>query len=254
MEGYTMLNHALLISFFLTQSPIAQGFFDSNLINGRAVKKGEYPEVVQVYSGRSFCSAALVGERAMLTAGHCVEDGQWLRIYTSEIKGAEGVEGICRQHPKYKARGFDYDLALCKLDREVHTKFAIIHNKGPKIKDDVILIGYGCIRKDPPRGGNDGVLRVGKAPVYKLPQSDGSDWYYTRSSTTLCFGDSGGPSYKMHSDAERTFHYLMGVNSRGDIVERSLLAPVYVPKAREWMLQWVKENRVKVCGLNKKCD
>src|SRR3990167_6138218 len=166
---------------------------DPMLIGGRPALKGELPEIVYIASGGARCSAVLVSENVLITAAHCVADrGSVEPVGKNRIDFVHEQKvytAVCHQAPLYRDQIEDHDLALCKLDKRVSIKPAKVDKEPLKVDETVLLTGYGCI--DGSRGGvggNDGILRVGKARITKLPK-DRNHWFYTEANTRLCFGD-----------------------------------------------------------------
>lgn len=223
---------------------------ESSLIGGKPVPAGTYPEIVYIRSGNSRCSATIVGPSVILTAGHCVADDGSIGPVSSTVDFV--VEQTvytakCRQAPLYRDKVEDHDMALCKTDKPLSVKPASIAKKGPKIGDRVVLTGYGCVKKGG-GGGNDGVLRSGKSKVTKLPEGE-NHWFYTQKDAALCFGDSGGPSL-----VDNGKHQLIGVNSRGNIRDLSLLTALYIEASQDFFREFAEEFSVDVCGVTKVCQ
>lgn len=223
------------------------------LIGGHEAARGDYPEILYMLASKAgqtwACSGTVVGPSVYLTAAHCADNGQVVKGY------AGGWEAKCTRHPSYTDADNDQavDISVCKrIDGKAwQMKPAVIAEEGPTIGDIVTLAGYGCTASSG-KGGNNGVLKVGEAPVYQLDQG-GDYWFYTRGSDALCFGDSGGPSFKRITAPRKDFHEILGVNSRGDIRAVSMLAPVYIDLSREFLVDFARQYHVKICGVTEAC-
>lgn len=218
----------------------------STLIGGKKVRSGEFEEVVWIRSSGSMCSAAKVGPRVILTAAHCV-----VRDEIQVIVGRNIVDAQCKIAPDYTRTVGDQDMALCKTDIDLEGPYASLSLVGPIVGDKVTLIGYGCIRPGG-GGGNDGILRYGHSPVTK----ESTDEYYsfhTVGDRALCFGDSGGPAFRRVKD-RKGHHVILGVNSRGNIQDTSLLTAVYHPKSQDFIRQFEVSEEVSICGYKLECQ
>lgn len=233
---------------------------NQTLIGGEVVKPGNYPEVVYITSGRSRCSAVIVGSSpgVILTAAHCVGEGSSIEP-VQFVVNQQVFEAVCNIHPDYEMK-YSYDFALCKAKSYINVKPASIAKKAVEVGDMSQLLGYGCTKPRKPDGsrepgGNDGLLRTGQARISQVDNGEsgvgGGQYFWTIDDTALCFGDSGGPSMEPIDDPKTDKHVVTGINSRGNISTRSLLSGTYHSGFRNWALAWAETKGVKICGINK---
>jgi secreted trypsin-like serine protease len=221
------------------------------LIGGVKVERGDFPEIVYISNGMARCSATIIGPEVILTAAHCAAD-QGSISQVDFVIDQVVFRAKCEQAPMYRDELEDHDMALCKTDKPLAVKYASVAKEGPKVGDKVTLSGYGCIRQGG-GGGNDGVLRVGSAPLTELPHGD-YDWFTTVGSTALCYGDSGGPAFLYIANPQEELHYVVGVNSRGDIKSESLLTALWIDKSKKFFQDFAQRNKVEICGINRDCQ
>ncbi len=221
------------------------------LIGGQASPLSEYPAVVYISMGDSVCTASIVSpstaKRAViLTAGHCVENGQ---VITPVLKNKIRFRAVCDQAPPFTVSKTHTDMALCLAEGPINVKGITIASQGPLLNEKVLIAGYGCTGADHgrgPTGGNDGILRIGTAPVTQVSGKD--TWFYTRAKTASCPGDSGGPSFRIGSVLKQ-----LGVTSRGNFMNLSLLTDLNAPGARMFLTSWVTTHKAEICGVNVAC-
>ena len=209
------------------------------LIGGDPAPKDKYPSTVRIFMSGASCTATLIGPKVLLTAAHCVDDGKTVEF---KYNGADVNSKPCSHHPGY-ASNQTADFALCPLPTALSGIFETINTDHKLISkgDTITLTGYGCIKSDG-SGGNDGILREGKAKVTKLPSSKNFDIVATAAKGALCYGDSGGPAFS----SSRT---LIGVNSRGDIKTTSYLSAVHMAD-ESFIKKWADDLGLKICGLH----
>lgn len=242
----------LLVLMLFSDTAFTQA--NSFVIGGREAKPGEYPEVIRISSGSAYCSATIVGPKVVVTAAHCTSEGGY--IYPAahpDIAVQPFTYARCNIAPKYTESVGDQDLAYCLTDREMDVPFASIASREPKLGDSTVIAGYGCVNPGSGTGGNDGKLRVGKAPVTRVATSTYFS-YHTTGSTAVCYGDSGGPNFVNMTDPFKVHHYVIGVNSRADIYRESLLTSVAHAESISFAKTWALQNGVEICGVNTQCD
>lgn len=212
------------------------------LIGGDPVKPGDFPEVVYISMGSGRCSATVVGPRAVLTAAHCARGGKKITFEHNQAQ----YSGKCYAPNAYPRQ--DHDIAICLVDKPIAKPYAQLSSDGPSKGDDVTLIGYGCT-KPGGGGGNDGILRQGKAEVTGFTTWD----FVTKAKAALCYGDSGGPAFKEIKTPTEDQHVILGVNSKGNIKDTSYLSKIYTKASREFLSAWAMKNETDVCGINVDC-
>lgn len=209
---------------------------DILLIRGEEVAKEDFPQIVDIRTGNSGCTATVVGPKVIVTAAHCVGNGE---RSTFEIDGVRH-QTVGIRHPKYPR--VDVDVALGVSQNEFGVEPYSIGNvrvvKGEKID----LFGYGCIREGG-GGGNDGILRAGESTITGF---SGHDFVFgSGKDAALCYGDSGGPAF--------SGLYQVGVNSKGNISSRSYDLDLTHPEVQSWLKDVAETKKVEICGITNEC-
>jgi hypothetical protein len=211
------------------------------LIGGTPVQPGTYKEVVNIRTGNSGCTATVVGPKAAVTAAHCGANGA---TSTFKIDGKD-YSGKITRSSLYPGR--DHDIAVIVLTTEVPEsvvgKYAHIGGAATQ-GTELTLLGYGCTQPGG-GGGNDGVLRIGKAKVKNFSGFD----MVSGDGAALCFGDSGGPAYVMAGETK----HLLGVNSKGNIRDTNYNTRTDVPESRSFLQKVATDNNIEICGINAAC-
>jgi hypothetical protein len=234
-------------------------FADQNaelqIIGGTKADPADWPATfVFKEGGGGGCTSTLIGERAIITAAHCIDNGATGIIEVADEK----LEVICRHHPAYrKVTGSEPnweeltspDFALCLVaDKLPARNFERVDVTGERIRvgEPIRLLGFGCRQKS----GSDGafgVLYEGKATITQIPQLPS---YYTRTDgAAVCYGDSGGGAYQYKTTSKYP-RLLVAINSRGDISKESLLSTTKLSGFSSWITAWATENSIEICGIH----
>lgn len=227
--------------------------FNDTLIGGEITPHFHFPEAIYLINDEGArCSGTVIGPNVILTAAHCVSGSGFVRNYFNRPEDVK-FQAFCERTGQYASGSEDLDFALCKgtTGKIVGTHPATLARTGPKDGDQVLLTGYGCTIPGG-GGGNNGDFKTGKAEVYMLPGGT-YDWFVAMAKdAALCFGDSGGGAYR-DMDPLKDRHLVIGVNSRGNIRDMSMLTATYLQKSQKFIKSWAKRKKVKICGVNMKC-
>jgi secreted trypsin-like serine protease len=202
--------------------PAPVGQEERPIINGQ-VDQSHLAVVALVadYYGQSwsFCSGTVIGPRAILTAGHCLEESgiaptdMYAYFGTTVGDGSSKIRCTAGQaHPSYYVRQDGapmYDVAVLTLSQDAPV-VPVQWQRTPLpdiVGKNVTLVGYGVTNAQ--RQTGDGTRRVVDLAVTQI---DDTFIYYGDGQKGTCQGDSGGP---MFLDVNGTLT-IVGVTSWGD--------------------------------------
>lgn len=212
------------------------------LIGGRAADPKDWPASMYADLGGARCTATLVGERVLLIAAHCVADSGKAQFKAAGVT----YTSVCNYSKDYQGNS-TADYAACEVDRPVqNVPFELVNTDANLVKvgDEILLTGYGCVVPGG-SGGNDGTYRIGESRVVQVPSGNSND-IVTSGPAALCYGDSGGPAFKLVGNKR----YQLSVNSRGDIRTTSYLSSLATPQGKRFLKAWTELKGHKICGMH----
>lgn len=189
------------------------------------------------------CTATLVSARVIYTAAHCVSTSIGFRV------GPNRYTALCMVAMEYSMGNSTADFALCMTTKPITgiSEYEVVNLDPDLIKtgDEILLSGYGCERWDGPL---DGVYRIGKSKVRRIPNRGNSD-YVTGNGSTLCAGDSGGPAWSLkNGDRDK----LISINSRSDGRRTSYLSSTSSRIGRRFIRAWLMLHpTARICGVSR---
>jgi len=236
MRGKIMENLVTALKLtLLIMSPSLASASEQTLIRGNPVPNGTRPEVVYISMNGSRCTATVVSDRVIVTAAHCVGNGERATF----AYGQNQYTSTCARSPIYPRQ--DHDLALCLTEKKIDgVKPAMVDLNPLVLGEKVEILGYGCVRPGG-GGGNDGILRNGEATVSGFSNYD----VVTRQGVALCFGDSGGPMMRAKK--------IVAVNSKGNISDTNYNLQLSLPESVNFMKAFAERNSVEICGVTSDC-
>ncbi|XP_031429607.1 ST14 transmembrane serine protease matriptase a [Clupea harengus] len=242
-----------------------QPFKTSRIVGGQDASQGEFPWQVSLHIKRSshVCGAAIINERWLVTAAHCVQDDAktryshpstwdvYLGLHEQKDKSKAVKRGLKQviSHPSYNAYTFDFDIALMELDSPVTLSDTVHPICLPSASHvfpagkSVWITGWGATREGASSGPN--VLQKAEVRIINSTVCNGLMGGQLTSrmlcagvlsgGVDACQGDSGGPLSSLSLPGGRMF--LAGVVSWGDGCARRNKPGIYttVTKLRGWI-------------------
>lgn len=231
VAGTAALILGIVLSSFITPNAAAK----NRIINGSEVTSG-FKEVVLLDNSVFPCTATFVGPRVALTAGHCIDSLQTRATVKLRFDGKDYNADF------YPSTTSGLDLGVAIVASDVPGVDPMSVGGEGKANDDVTMLGFGCTKLGQP---TDGKLRSGNS---KISEVNGVN-LITKSGAGVCFGDSGGPVYKVGDPKKQ----ILGVSARGDAQGNSYITRTDASEARAFLESIVNTKSVKICGIKSEC-
>ena len=193
----------------LVNAPVAAAVFDATppvarIVDGTEIDADNDPHPSVGIVGdldRQFCSGTLIAESYVLTAAHCVTNGNSIlpdNEGTFEVGGETYGTTRIEVHPEYNDFNFSagFDIAVFELDRPVNgitpsTLFTAV----PTVGQELTLVGFG-------NGGTGGqgttadfgTKRFGFTEIEGVSDQH-IEWVFDQDESNTAPGDSGGPAF-----------------------------------------------------------
>jgi V8-like Glu-specific endopeptidase len=188
----------------------------------------------------AYCTATLISQHTVLTAGHCNLDG--LDVIEADFgtrsdAPAQSIDVVgVKLHPMYAGEGKPYDLALMKLAADPAGIAPLTLNAAPLADSDVGRtlrhVGFGVT--DDSTGAGGGTKRTVSYPLHRI---DAMLIYSGDTGKQTCDGDSGGPALMTSGQGSEL---LVGVASDGPDCELSQDGwDDRVDLVKDWIVQTV---------------
>lgn len=228
--------------------------------NGVVTDTSLWPATVVARVGTGICTATLVGPEVLLTARHCVGNGEVVKI---RFQDGSISEGPCT-HPKDSDASADW--TLCRMKPAIVRRdllYEAISANPDRIMEGTKLTvgGYGCTHISLPHriieDKENPPFRTGQVVVNDLPGHTWPNWILTNGakehgSAFVCPGDSGGAAYLVEPSGRRAIVAVasaVGDDDMSDDYLVSYLAALTTSSAQRFFSEWLKDNiGAKICG------
>ena len=226
----------LVVFLALSSSHAADKSARPRIIDGKNVPASDFPTVGMLSDKNGFCSATLIGSHFVLTAAHCVVDGNSTtgKLAVPQTGLTFVLGGVMFRsvrifvHPTYKGTVSqeiegEIDLAIVQLDQDATATPSPLSSDVPAVGTLLILAGYG--EQGTGLTGTDrifpadGRINTGTTPIDRVTPTF-TKWMFDAKpapdqEANTAPGDSGGPQFISVNGALTLVSVTSGGSLRG---------------------------------------
>ena len=175
-----------------------------------------------------YCSGTLISSTVFLTAAHCGEDGERVRVTfdTAYEAGDKVYDGTFHADPLYPGNSSDsHDIAVVVLDRAIkNIRPALLPTAGSlsglSSTEQFTSVGYGAYEVTNEPGGHQYLYNDVRMVATGTLNATNKTWLRISMNPSTgnggtCYGDSGGPNFLGTTDI------VAAITITGDMVCRS---------------------------------
>lgn len=206
-----MVSAKKIVATFAVVAATTVNAQDDAIVQGTRASPGEFTYLasLQTFQGFHFCAGVLIDTKTIVTAAHCVANGQTnfqIKLNTINIRQGNLVRPrAITVNPGYNGQGVDNDIAVIELTQPYTTVSPIPYDVTTGVpQGSAVIAGYGRTRGG--GQGSDNLLKI-KVPIVPAATCQLASPIFNGLTQNMicmgfangaidggaCQGDSGGP-------------------------------------------------------------